>query len=134
MPVQRTVLIIVSIVGIGATPGAPAETEIHKCADADGGVVYSQLPCAPAKAGRDENADDEELADAGEPEPADDALPGFAASEAPQRSEQETAVCKKRYRDAIDAIDAEIGREYSTDQAEAYKQRLIGLTRELRNC
>ena len=25
---------------------ASAQTQIHKCTDADGGVVYSQLPCA----------------------------------------------------------------------------------------
>jgi hypothetical protein len=44
------------------------------------------------------------------------------------------SACRKRYRDAIDAIDAEIGREYSPDKAEQYKQRLLILTRKLRQC
>ncbi len=44
------------------------------------------------------------------------------------------STCKKHYRDAIDAIDAEIGREYSPDKAEQYKQQLLLLTRELRRC
>ena len=44
------------------------------------------------------------------------------------------AECKKRIRDQIDAIDAEIGRDYSPDKADDYKQRLLALTRELRKC
>ena len=48
--------------------------------------------------------------------------------------EIDRSVCKKRYRDAIDANDAEIGREYSPDKSEQYKQRLLLLTRKLRQC
>ena len=50
------------------------------------------------------------------------------------RSSEQTAACKKRYRDAIDEIDAEILRDYRPDQAESYKQRLLVLTRQLRKC
>ena len=32
---------------LGFVTNTMAQTEIHKCTDADGGIVYSQLPCAP---------------------------------------------------------------------------------------
>ncbi len=44
------------------------------------------------------------------------------------------AQCKKRYRDQIDAIDAEMRRGYSSEQGEAYREQLRGLTRKLRAC
>ena len=50
------------------------------------------------------------------------------------RSSEQTAACKKRYRDAIDEIDAEILRDYRPEQADRYKQRLLALTRQLRRC
>lgn len=42
--------------------------------------------------------------------------------------------CKKRYRDQIDEIDAEMRRGYSSEQGEAYRERLRGLTQKLRAC
>jgi len=50
------------------------------------------------------------------------------------RSPEEVATCKKRYRDAIDEIDAEMRRGYSSDQGEVYRQRLRQLTEKLRAC
>jgi len=50
------------------------------------------------------------------------------------RSSEEVAQCKKRNRDAIDAIDAEMRRGYSSEQGEAYRKRLRGLTEQLRAC
>ena len=105
---------------------ASAQTQIHKCADADGGVAYSQLPCAPQKPVESEK-----------PEPDAEAENATPVSEIPQEEPEldvNKSACKNRYRDAIDAIDAEIGREYSPDKAEQYKQRLLLLTRKLRQC
>jgi hypothetical protein len=50
------------------------------------------------------------------------------------RSDEITQQCKKRYRDQIDAIDAEMRRGYSSAQGEAYRARLRVLTQQLRRC
>jgi len=50
------------------------------------------------------------------------------------RSSEDVAQCKKKNRDAIDAIDAEMRRGYSSEQGEAYRQRLRVLTERLRAC
>jgi hypothetical protein len=50
------------------------------------------------------------------------------------RSSEAVAQCKKKNRDAIDAIDAEMRRGYSSEQGEAYRQRLRVLTEQLRSC
>ena len=50
------------------------------------------------------------------------------------RSDEITQRCKKRYRDQIDAIDAEMRRGYSSTQGEAYRERLRVLTQQLRSC
>jgi len=73
-------------------------------------------------------------AEAATPEPT---LTELLIPEAPQETpdmEQSRSACKKHYRDTIDAIDAEIGREYSPDKTEQYKQQLLLLTRKLRQC
>lgn len=109
-----------------------AETTIHQCKDADGGVVYSQLPCkdeVPAKS--DEPVENEEPAQsenavAEPPEPDDTYVDA--------RSGESRSACKKRYRDEIDLIDAEIRREYTPEKDAEYKQRLLALTRKLREC
>ena len=50
------------------------------------------------------------------------------------RSGELTQQCKKRYRDQIDVIDAEMRRGYSSAQGEAYRERLRVLTQRLRSC
>jgi hypothetical protein len=42
--------------------------------------------------------------------------------------------CKKRYRDEIDAIDAQMRRGYTSEQGEVYREQLRDLTRQLRRC
>jgi len=113
---------------------AGAQTQIHKCTDADGGVVYSQLPCVPQKPVEPEKTEPDTKAERAIPLSADQEL---STSEIPPEEpelETNTSECKKRYRDEIDAIDAEIGREYSPDKTEQYKERLLVLTRKLRQC
>jgi len=51
-----------------------------------------------------------------------------------ERSTEDTATCKQHYRDAIDDIDAEMRRGYSSEQGEAYRQQLRQLTEKLRAC
>ena len=111
-----------------------AQTEIHRCVDADGGAVYSQLPCAPEEPANAETSEQEELTAAAE---TDAFIYEVAPDEEPEqepKTEEEVAACKKRYRDAIDVIDAEIARDFSADQADSYKQRLLELTQQLRRC
>jgi hypothetical protein len=50
------------------------------------------------------------------------------------RSDEEIQTCKKHYRDSIDEIDAEMRGGYSSEQGEAYRQRLRLLTEKLRAC
>jgi hypothetical protein len=116
---------------------ASAQTQIHKCTDADGGVAYSQLPCAPQESVEPEETEPDEKAEKAESASPVPAKQKLSIAEIPQQEpelETNRSACKKRYRDAIDAIDAEIGREYSPDKAEQYKQRLLPLTRKLRQC
>ena len=115
-------------------PAATAQTEIYKCTDADGGIVYSQLPCPPPKP-----VEEEATAEEAEVETVEDDLVAYdpaeqRVTEESPKSEEEIAACKKRYRDAIDVIDAEIGREYTADKGDEYKERLLVLTRKLREC
>lgn len=114
-----------------------AQTEIHRCTDADGGTVFSQLPCTDELPPKPEEpapkAESRAVErDSVEPkafmvEPSDDQRDD-------PRSDEERAACKKRYRDAIDVIDAEIGRDYTAEKADDFKQRLLALTAELRRC
>lgn len=55
-----------------------------------------------------------------------------SGSGAPSREAEER--CKKQYRDAIDAIDAEMRRGYSSEQGEQYRERLRALTQQMRRC
>jgi hypothetical protein len=54
--------------------------------------------------------------------------------QASARDEELTEQCKKKYRDEIDAIDAEMRRGYSSAQGEQYREQLRGLTQKLRAC
>ena len=51
-----------------------------------------------------------------------------------ERSEEEVAACKKRYRDQIDAINARMRSGYSSEQGEQYREQLRALSRKLREC
>jgi len=110
------------------------QAEIHKCTDADGGIVYSQLPCAPKNSVEPKKTEPDEKAETVQTVSVKRELPVTEQPKEEPESEASTAACKKRYRDAIDAIDAEIGREYSREKSEQYKQRLLVLTRKLRQC
>lgn len=111
-----------------------AQTEIHRCTDADGSIVFSQLPCPPQKPVEPEELVPDAGTEIAAPESTDYESPFIEAPQDPVRSEEDIAACQKPIRDAIDAIDAEIGREYTPEKADQYKQRLLELTRQLRQC
>ncbi|MDX2411270.1 MAG: hypothetical protein QNK16_04055, partial [Woeseiaceae bacterium] len=84
--------------------------------------------------------DAEELAESQEPATArPDVVENPTASRSVPRADDSRSSeliqqCKKRYRDQIDAIDAEMRRGYSSAQGEAYRERLRVLTQRLRSC
>ncbi len=112
--IRISFLAVVAACSVAAT--SRAETHIYKCTDDAGNVAYLQLPC-----------------------PAKPAAPAAEYSEpAPVQSSREPAEpladCKKRYRDQIDAVEAEL---FTTDVAtmgETYKERLLALAQQLRAC
>ena len=113
---------------------AYAQAQIHKCTDADGGVVYSQLPCKDEEPPEARAAEDPEPTESPEPESVAAAMAPPDIAESDSESDESRAACKKRHRDSIDEIDAEIRREYSREKDGEYKQRLLELTRKLRAC
>jgi hypothetical protein len=102
-----------------------AQADIYKCTDEHGNVAYLQTPC-PAEVVKETPSvqEVEKSEDTTEPPP-----------EPPSSQPDESLeACKKRFRDQIDAIDAELGASISPEQADAYKERLLVLTRQLRAC
>lgn len=117
-----------------------AHADIYKCKDEHGNVAYLQTPCPVEKAEeptviQDEDerpveaAQDEVVMESSpEPQLSDVQIP---SSRRPGESLDD---CKKRYRDQIDEIDAEIQSAFSPGQGAAYKDRLLALTKQLRAC
>ena len=121
------------IFGVCVLQIAEAETEIHKCTDADGGIVYSQLPCPPEPVAEEDESEDS-ISEEANSTFAEYQVVVQEDAEREPRSAEDVAACKKEYRDAIDAIDAEIAADYSAEMSDDYKQRLLELTRQLREC
>jgi len=117
-----------------------AHAEIYKCTDEDGNVAYQQTPC-PVEVVKEtaatEEADDSVVeVEESEyvPESSFELQPAETNTPSSRRSDEPLEVCKKRYRDQIDEIDAELGASLSAAQAAAYKERLLVLTKQLRAC
>lgn len=132
LPSITRIGVVIAVYGLSDT--VAAQTEIHKCTADDGGVIYSQLPCASKAPVEENKTEPEEELEATQPVFVQRELPVTEDPREASEPKAGTAACKKRYRDAIDEIDAEIGREYSREKAEQYKQRLLTLTRKLRQC
>lgn len=103
-----------------------ARADIYTCTAADGITSYQQTPCADPV---DERDDDEE--DAAVEERESEAAP-IAEPQAPDPGL--VAACKKRYRDEIDKIDAEMRDGFSPDERENYRERLRALSQQLGQC
>ena len=130
------------------TPGQPG-SEIFRCPQADGTIAFQGMPCAES-ASEDEKsaADSDELVSARDAqtgggddpfdfvnpfdEPAETTPPETASRPVPLS--QDRAECEKAARDAIDAIDLEMRREYTKAEGQAYMTELLKLTRALRAC
>jgi len=109
-----------------------SRADIYRCTDSDGNMMFSQFPCAEEQA-QDEKA--EVAADgAAAEEPAAPAVDNTADVVTPVSEDKSVEVCKKPYRDAIDAIEARMLDGYTPEQGAAYKKQLLGLTRGLRGC
>jgi len=122
---------------IGLLLAAAGHAEVYKCMAEEGNVIYSQLPCANEKPDdtKPVNSSGTSTDDTSDDEPAEQEVD--TDTEIPVATEEQpetVADCKKRHRAAIDEIDAELGRDFQPEQAEAYKQRLLELTPNLRKC
>jgi len=124
---------------------AMAQSEIYRCAQEDGTVAFQQTPCEVASDQAADAAPDEQ--DAVEPDAASDPAPEPSAvfaepADAPAAKPDEStaplsedrANCEKSARDAIDAIDLEMRKGYSREQGPAYRDQLLKLTQQLRDC
>jgi hypothetical protein len=107
-----------------------AQADIHRCTDAEGSIIFQQMPCAEPEPEQEETG---EQAPTAEVEASTEDV--VARTEPPEpKSPELVAQCKKKYRDAIDGIDAEMRERYTPEQADDYKQRLRVLTEQLRAC
>ena len=107
-----------------------AQADIHRCTDAEGSIIFQQTPCAEPEPEQEET---EEQAPTAEIEAnAEEVASRTEPSE--QKPPEQVAQCKKKFRDAIDVIDAEMRERYTPEQADDYKQRLRVLTEQLRAC
>lgn len=102
-----------------------AQAEIYTCTGADGITSYQQTPCTSRA---DEPPDDAEN------EPVKGREPESAGRPADPPDPELVAACKKRYRDEIDRLDAEIREGFSPDEREGYRQRLRALSQQLGQC
>ena len=109
---------------------AEAVAEIYACESDDGVATYQDQPCpAPVPAAAE-----------AEPEPEQEAEPAGAmqASEAPERAApadaELVAACKKRYRDEIDRLYAELASGVASDKREDYRDKARALSQQLSRC
>jgi len=133
-------LLSVSFILFTATWMPAAHADIFKCTDEYGNVAYLQTPCPAERVEETAVTDDADarIAEAAQGEEITESLPEPQSPEAQipssRRPGEPLEVCKKRYRDQIDEIDAEIRTAFSPAQGDAYKERLIALTQQLRAC
>jgi len=133
-------LLSVSFILLTATLMPAAHADIYKCTDEYGNVAYLQTPCPAEKV--EETAvthdADARVADAAQGKEMTESSPAPQSPEtqtpSSRRPGEPLEVCKKRYRDQIDEIDAEIRADFSPAQGDVYKERLIALTQQLRAC
>lgn len=128
--IRISLLAVIAACSVATT--SRAQADIYKCTDDEGNVAYLQLPC-PVEVEKPAEpvaqTDDAELEQHIEPEYAEPTPP--ASSRQPGELPE---ACKKRYRDQIDAVEAELFAANLAEQGEAYKERLLALAQQLRAC
>lgn len=124
------VMLSMSLFLLTAAVTPVAHADIYKCKDEHGNVAYLQTPC-PVQKAPDESAD-ENVVDA----QADEEEEHSEAEQVPSSRQpgEDVDDCKKRYRNQIDEIDAEMRTAFSPEQGVVYKKRLLALTQLLRAC
>lgn len=133
-------LLIASLILLAAAPASVAHADIYKCTDEHGNVAYLQTPCPVAEAEESPATDDEDKRtdEAAQDEEATESIsepePPVAQAAPSRRPGEQVEDCKKRYRDQIDEIDAEMRTAFTPEQGAVYKERLLVLTRQLRAC
>lgn len=134
-------MIRTSILLLLLSTAAMANTEIHKCVDADGNLTFQDSPCPTPAAEPEVDPEAEPVSEptADEPvtAPVSAVEPEDGVSYVPvasNRSAGEVETCKEPHRDSIDAIEAEMLAGYSPEQGEQFKQELRGLTDAMRAC
>jgi hypothetical protein len=126
----KTFPLVALVAFLAIVPRPTAAPEIYTCTDENGNTAYQQLPCPAEKAEPAEPEAPAGLVDEVIEEP-DEAPPSAPSS---RRPDEPLDDCKKRYRDQIDEIDAELSNMLSTEQTEAYKKQLLALAQQLRAC
>ena len=118
-----------------------ADTEIHKCVDADGNLTFQDSPCPAPVAETEAEPEAEPVSEFAAVEPAPVPVAAVEPEDgvsyvpvASNRPRAEVEDCKEPHRDAIDAIEAEMLGGYSPEQGESYKQELRALTDAMRAC
>jgi hypothetical protein len=114
-----------------------AHADIYKCTDEYGNVAYRQTPCPAEKVEETDVAQDADDTIV-ETDPDEEILESSPEPQTPvpssRQPDEPLADCKKRYRDQIDEIDAEILTAFSPSKGATYKEQLLALTRQLRAC
>ena len=105
---------------------AYADSEIYKCVDAERNVAYQQTPCPVEKEKPEVVEPAEQLVEVAEEVP--------QVPVASDQSREEIEACKDPLRDAIDKVEAEMLRGFSSEQSEEFKVKLRTLTQEMRAC
>ena len=143
---RRTALPLLGAIVFALVPiSASAQTEIHRCVQADGTVAFQETPCpepetTPGDAEADVPAEPMTTTPADDvfdfTNPYDDAPDRSLPSDADARTpvSQSRADCEQETRDAIDAIDLELQQDGAAAQRERYLERLLALTEQLRSC
>lgn len=133
-------LLSVSFILFTAALMPAAHADIYQCTDEYGNVAYLQTPCPAEKVEEPAVTDDADVlvAEAAEGEEMTESPPEPQSSAAQIPSSRQPGepleACKKRYRNQIDEIDAEMRTAFSPEQGDVYKERLLALTRQLRAC
>lgn len=111
-----------------------AATDIYKCTDDLGNVMYSQTPCADEAAVPSEPGSEEPQRTGAD---ADEGAPAVAVgAELPVRPRDpaNAAACRKHIRDEIDRIFLQLGNGVSAEVRRTLREEALALTQALRRC